>query len=146
LIIGNTNRQNFELFAAVADGPCGIGVPLAYIFISMSKDAIPGSKQQILSSWLTSLKSLGINPEFVLTDKDQSEINAVKHVWPNAKHQLCFWHSLRAVKKRLSQTKSTPAYYDAEKAAEYFDFIDKKFLPRKQCPAGEKQVLGDILI
>ncbi|KIJ29630.1 hypothetical protein M422DRAFT_268973 [Sphaerobolus stellatus SS14] len=90
----NTNKQNFELFAVVADSPHGIGVPLAYLFVSTSKHAAKGAKEAVITSWLSGLKKWGINPEFVLTDKDQSEINAVKNVWPEAKHQLCFWHAL----------------------------------------------------
>ena len=83
-------------------------------------------------SWLRSLKGHGIHPEFVLTDKDRSEINAVGEVWPEAKHQLCFWHALCAIKQRLSQNRSTPAYYNANTASQIFDFIDVNFLPRGQ--------------
>lgn len=73
--LNNTNGQNFELFATVGEAK-GIGVPLTYLLVSTSKDAAPGAKQKVLESWLNSVKDLGINPEFVLTDKDQSEINA----------------------------------------------------------------------
>jgi hypothetical protein len=31
-----------------------------------------------------------------LTDKDWAEINACLAEYPDAKHQLCFWHVLRA--------------------------------------------------
>jgi hypothetical protein len=81
-----------------------------------------------------SLKKRGIHPEFILTDKDQSEINAVSIVWPHVKHQLCFWHALQAVKQRLSQSKATPAFYDPKKAPEdtALDFIDKDFVPEGQ--------------
>lgn len=96
--LGNTNRQNFELFAAVADVR-GVGVPLSYLLICTTKAAAKGSKEEVISRWLDSLKKNGIHPEFVLTDKDQSEINAIKRIWPNAKHQLCFWHALHAVKQ-----------------------------------------------
>jgi hypothetical protein len=91
-----------------------------------------GTKQKVISSWLNSIKNLGIHPEFVLTDKDQSEINAVRTIWPNSKHQLCFWHALRAVKQRLAKNKSTPAFYDATSAAAIFNFIDPMFLPQAQ--------------
>ena len=45
-----------------------------------------GSKQAVLESFLGALKKRGIHPEFVLTDKDWSEINAMAAVWPHAKH------------------------------------------------------------
>ncbi|KIJ32234.1 hypothetical protein M422DRAFT_266046 [Sphaerobolus stellatus SS14] len=132
----NTNRQNFELFAAVADRPYGIGAPLAYLFIQTSKQAAPGSKEAVIASWLESLKRLGIQPEFVLTDKDQSEINAVKRVWPDAKHQLCFWRALRAVKQRLAKNKSMPAHYNGESAHAVFNFIDPLFILQAQQKPG----------
>lgn len=84
------------------------------------------------------IKGLGVEPEFVLTDKDQSEINAVHAVWPQSKHQLCFWHTLHAIKQRLSQNKSTPAFYAATDAMKSFNFINKSFLPQSQCPPGTK--------
>lgn len=84
------------------------------------------------------IKGLGVEPEFVLTDKDQSEINAVRAVWPQSKHQLCFWHTLHAIKQRLSQNKSTPAFYAATDAMKSFNFINKSFLPQSQCPPGTK--------
>jgi hypothetical protein len=59
---------------------------LAYLFLETTKLALKGAKQEVLASWLSSLKALGIHPEFVLIDKDQSEINTVGIVWPNAKH------------------------------------------------------------
>ena len=35
------------------------------------------------------------------SDKDCSEINAFSTVFPDAKHQLCYWHVLRAIKQHL---------------------------------------------
>ena len=70
------------------------------------------------------LKRLGVNPEYTLSDKDWSEINAFRAVWPKAKHQLCFWHALRAVKQQLAKNKDTPAPYDPEEAQRQFSFIN----------------------
>jgi hypothetical protein len=112
----------------------GSGIPLSYFFISTTKAAVRGAKEAMLVKWLTSLKKRGIHPEFILTDKDQSEINAVNSVWPNTKHQLCFWHALRAVKQWLCQNKTTPAFYDPKKVQEdpAFKFIDECFIPKGQ--------------
>jgi len=140
---GNTNKQNFELFGAVADVN-GVGVPLLYLLVSTTKQAAKGAKEAILTKWLGSLKCCGIHPEFVLTDKDQSEINAVKHVWPHSKHQLCFWHALRAVKQRLVKNKSTPAPYDPVKAKQVFDFIEEDFIPVGQYK-GRYKVTGMLM-
>lgn len=128
---GNTNGGNFELFAAVADAE-GSGIPLAYLLIKTTKEAASGAKERVLKQFLGHLKKCGVNPEFTLTDKDWSEINAMRSTWPDAKHQLCFWHALRALKQRLSKTKDTPAMYDAVAAKQEFSFIDSCFVPAAQ--------------
>ena len=56
----------------------------------------------------------------------------MRSVWPYAKHQLCFWHGLRAVKQRLSKNKDPPAKYNVEDAIEEFPFIDPFFVPFMQ--------------
>ena len=137
IISGNTNGQNYELFGAVADAR-GIGVPLSYLLIQTTNEAAKGAKERVLTSWLNSIRNLGIYPEFILTDKDQSEINAVGHVWPNAKHQLCFWHALRAIKQRLVKTKALPAHYNTVMAHTIFNFIDPAFLPQAQRDKNDK--------
>ena len=107
----------------------GSGIPLAFLLVSTSKKAPKGAKQAILQSFLGELKKLGVDPEYTDSDKDFSEINAMRLTWPNAKHQLCFWHGLRAIKTRFKQHKTTPAFYDVKAAREMFDFIDPLFLP-----------------
>jgi hypothetical protein len=132
-ISGNTNRGNFELFGAVSacEGE-GISVPLAFCFITTSKEASKGAKHRVLRRFLTRLKEHGVNPEYTLSDKDWSEIKALKQVWPKAKHLLCLWHVLRAVKQRLAKLRTQPAPYDAEAAHSEFDYIDLSFVPEGQ--------------
>ena len=134
-IVG-TNNSGFELFS-VMSGIKGSGIPLAFCYIETTKDAGPGAKQQLLENFLTELRHLGVDPKFTLTDKDVSEINAMRAVWPRAKHQLCFWHALRALKQRLAK-KTRPVPYDVEGAANEFPFIDPAFLPISQ--EGHKRV------
>ena len=112
-----------ELFAGVAD-MLGKGLPLAYLFISTEVDAAPYTNQTALIAWMGAIRALGIDPEFTLSDKDQSEINALKHVWPQAKHQLCLWHILRALKWCLSQNQ-TPGSYSALEAHDAFPDITR---------------------
>jgi hypothetical protein len=64
-----------------------------------------------------------------LSDKDWSEINTCLAKFPNARHQLCFWHALRAVKRRLAVVKRQPAPYNWRQACREFDFIDSRFVP-----------------
>jgi len=86
-----------ELFAGVAD-MLGEGLPLAYLFITTEVNAVSHTKEKVLVAWMEAICSLRIDPQFTLSDKDQSEISTLWQVWPNAKHQLCLWHVLRALK------------------------------------------------
>jgi hypothetical protein len=73
-----------------------------------------------------------IQPLFTLTDKDWSEINAFMAQYPEAKHQLCFWHALRAIKTRLAILRRAPAPYNVKLAHSEFDWIDQSFVPINQ--------------
>jgi hypothetical protein len=124
------NKQNMELFAGVADIH-GEGLPLSFLFISSDKSAASGAKQRVLEGWYSALKTRGIEPEFTLSDKDDSEINALRRVWPDAKHQLCLWHALRAWKRRLAKRKEGLMPYDAESAHQQFEFNDGRITMEK---------------
>src|SRR5258706_7355800 len=93
---------------------------------------------------MKAIRSLRIDPRFTLSDKDQSEINALKEVWLSAKHQLCLWHILRALKRRLSQNEH-PALYHAFEAHHAFPDIDLAFIPLRQMSADEKVRTDDLL-
>jgi len=129
-----------ELFGGMADMQ-GQGLPLSYLFVFTDMDAPPRTKETVLIQWMTALKDRGIKPEFTLSDKDQSEINALNHVWPLAKHQLCLWHTLRAIKRRLANTQGVPAHYDSTEARRQFGFIDTAFLPLGQMSVNDKVCL-----
>jgi len=141
--IVNTNKNKMELFAVVADMQ-GEGLPLSYLFITTEENAAPLTKQSALIEWMKGIRSLGIDPRFTLSDKDQSEINALKEVWPCAKHQLCLWHVLRALKRRLSQNEN-PGSYNALEAHHVFPVIDPAFLPLGQMRTEEKVRNDDLL-
>lgn len=80
---------------------------------------------------MEAIHSLGISPQFTLSNKDQSEINAPREVWPSAKHQLCLWHVLRALKQQLCHNES-PSSYNALSAHATFSVIDPVFIPLGQ--------------
>ena len=125
-----------ELFAGVAD-MLGEGLPLTYLFITTDANAAPHTKERVLTGWMESLRSHGVDPEFTMSDKDQSEINALQTVWPQAKHQLCLWHALRAIKQCLAQNKK-PGLYDPLEAHSQLPDIDEKFVPLGQMDEKEK--------
>lgn len=47
----------------------------------------------------------------MVTDKDMSEIAAVKEIFPAAKQFVCVFHSLQAVKRRLSTARLLTDYF-----------------------------------
>ena len=90
-----TNHAGMDLFAVLAEVD-GIGIPLAYCFVGVTP-SVGGTSQaesrgimHILKQFLRRIQQAGFSPTFFGTDKDISEINAVKHVWQEAKHQLCY--------------------------------------------------------
>ncbi len=126
-----------ELFGGMADMH-GEGLPLSYLFVVTDTDAPPHTKEAVLVNWMGALKSHGINPEFTLSDKDPSEINALSRVWSKAKHQLCLWHVLQALKRRLANNREPPAFYRSVDAQRMFPFIDPGFLPLGQMSSNDK--------
>ena len=126
-----------ELFGGMAD-MYGEGLPLSFLFVVTNAEAPPHTKETVLVNWMESLKSHGITPEFTLSDKDQTEINALNRVWPTAKHQLCLWHMLRALKRRLANNREPPAIYRSVDAKQMFAFIDLAFVPLGQMSTNDK--------
>lgn len=129
---GETNGIKFELYALLGE-VYGSGCPLGYLLLQSNGSGSAGGKERYITKLLTYLKdNWCISPVATLSDKDWSEINALSKVFPDAKYQLCFWHVLRAIKKRLPILRRRPRYYDVKEAIKEFDFIDKRFVPVAQ--------------
>lgn len=62
------------------------------------------------------------------SDKDLSEINAIRVELPQVKHQLCYWHAVKYLEERLAEDKP-PARYDPRKAHQIHCFIDPTWAP-----------------
>jgi hypothetical protein len=130
-MLGNTNGSRFEVYALLGE-VYGSGCPLGYLLIR-SFNGESGGKERYIGDTLEYFnKKWKLWPIFTLTDKDISEINAFLKKFPLAKHQLCFWHCLRAIKTRLSILRRKPKHYDVKEAKNEFDFIDEKFVPIAQ--------------
>lgn len=82
----------------------------------------------------------GDSVKVTLSDKDWSEIGAFQRVFPEAKHQLCFWHCLRAVRKRLAILHRQPGPYNVAEAVAELPFIDPAFLPLAQQPTSAPDI------
>ena len=142
-LLGNTNKSRFEVYALLGE-TYGSGCPLGYLLIQSSGNTEEGGKERYLRDLLSYVKDTwGLRALITLTDKDLSEINAFLAVYPEAKHQLCFWHCLRAVKTRLSVLRRCPKYYDVLEAKKEFDWIDEAFVPSAQ--ANGQQVCTTLL-
>ena len=133
-----------ELFGGMAD-MLGEGLPLSYLFVVTNADAPAHMKETVLVNWMEALKACGITPEFTLSDKDQSEINALSQVWPTGMHQLCLWHILWAVKRRLANNQELLASYGLMDAMRMFEFINPEFLPLGQMSTNHKVCTYSIL-
>ena len=115
-----TNNAGMNLFAVLAEMD-GTGIPLAYCFIGKipsvdgaMQGADPGATTGILRQFLSHIRQAGFSPTFFGTDKDQSEISAVKQVWgEGVTLQLCYWHAKRALRTKLkdSAVSKTQAHY-----------------------------------
>ncbi|EGO04979.1 hypothetical protein SERLA73DRAFT_44838 [Serpula lacrymans var. lacrymans S7.3] len=127
----NTNGTQFELYAALGK-VYGSGLPLGYILIQSNGSKL-GGKEKLLCQFLKCLKNnWDLQILITLSDKDWTEINALRAEFPEAKHQLCFWHALRAIKQRLAILRCMPAFYDANIAHLKFHWIDQNFVPLAQ--------------
>ncbi|KAF8912407.1 hypothetical protein CPB85DRAFT_1561485 [Mucidula mucida] len=126
----NTNGARYELYAILGE-VYRSGCPLGYLLIQ-SNNGEAGQKEKYLRALLEHFnKTWEFRPIQSLTDKDIVEINTFIAALP-AKHQLCFWHCLRAIKVRLATTGRHPAHYNVEEAFREFDWIDRSFVPINQ--------------
>ena len=99
--------------------------------VNASQD--PGAKELYIQAVLRHLRDTwNIRALATLSDKDWSEINSMRAVWPAAKYQLCFWHALRAVKQRLAKKPEAPGSYNWHEANSEFSFVSSEFVPESQ--------------
>ncbi|CAK5265126.1 unnamed protein product [Mycena citricolor] len=134
-----TNKAGYECFALMGE-VFGSGLPLGFLLIKSNGSPKPGSKELYLRALIRDITmNWDIKPIQTLSDKDITEINAFLGELPgNVKHQLCYWHGIRVLRGHLATTSRPPAHYDAPRAFQEFDFIDKKFLPVAQIPPEDR--------
>jgi hypothetical protein len=132
--IVNTNSSNLELSALIAEVN-GQGIPLGFLFTGhdTAKEAstirpTSGAKARLLKHFLSHIKLHLPKLQFTISDKEMSEIEAFRDVFPDAKIQLCFWHGIRTVEGRLAEDRPS-APYDPGFAHKCFDFIDPTWTP-----------------
>lgn len=107
------------------------GIPVAYLLLSTATSIVINKRITALEAFLKAIRDkYGFDPRFVLTDKDMAEIAAGTFIWPNAKHQLCWWHLKKAIRERMAKRKLGTTPYNPAKASKIFPFIDKKWKPK----------------
>jgi hypothetical protein len=118
----------------------GFGVPLAYCLLSTASSIAKEKQTRALTAFLSAIRNkYDLHPEVVHTDKDMAEVNAAHLVWPEAKHQLCWWHLRKAVRTRLAKNTLSTVPYHPFTAEQEFGFINIHFLPRKKPDVSEKE-------
>lgn len=124
----------------------GSGLPLGYMFIHSDGKGNEGAKEHLLHQFFQYfVDKWKIKALVTLCDKNWSEINALRAVFPAAKLQLCYWHVLRAIKERLKILKRQPGHYDMAEAMAEFPWIDATFIPLKQLSTQQViHLLGDL--
>ena len=110
-IIGKTNALGYELYAIVAEAN-GQALPLAFAFTcSTDGTAAPHAKDRMLQNVLRHVGNYCPNIAAGHSDKELSEISAIRIVLPDARNQLCYWHAIKYLEERLAEDKP-PAKYD----------------------------------
>ena len=124
----NTNACHLELYTVLGEYD-NAGFPLSKCLLSTASSIEDRKRTKALMAWAATLRGeYSIVLRFVHMDKDMAEIGASHSVWPDTKHQLCWWHQREAVKKRLKGNLPTSAY-NAKRANEEYAFINIAFKP-----------------
>jgi hypothetical protein len=117
-----------ELYSVLGEYD-NVGFPLSYCLLTTASSVDLGKCTKALEAWVALLRSEhSVVPRFVHTDKDMAEIGASRRVWPEAKHQLCWWHQREALRRRLKGNLPTTSY-NAQRATKAYGFIDVEFKP-----------------
>jgi hypothetical protein len=143
--IDNTNSRHLELYTILGEYD-NTGFPLSYCLLTTATSVEDGKRTRALEAWATILRNeYGVCPRFVHTDKDMAEIGASRQVWPDAKHQLCWWHQREAIRKRIKGNLPTSAY-NPQRANREHAFLDINFKPTSRVDLNDTEgnVPGEI--
>ena len=87
------------------------------------------TRSQLIAGFFTRLRSRGLNPRFMFTDKDEGQIDAISQVFSGNAVRLCLWHLMRAVKLQLAKPKLSNPQYNINEAVNRFPFVSRQFQP-----------------
>ena len=98
-----TAKGRFKLYGIIGE-KYGIGFALRYLILDVVEE-LESTKTTILTEFLLKFKELGLEPEYIFTDKNFAEINASHSVWSNANIRLCLWHVKKAILIKMRSSK-----------------------------------------
>ncbi|KAK9487534.1 hypothetical protein V1527DRAFT_495035 [Lipomyces starkeyi] len=105
-----TNKHGYELYCVLTEYDL-VSLPLSYLLLDTRGIQEVGNRGARLTEWFVALRSAGLKPNVVHTDKDFAEVTAASIAFkrgnPSYIHHLCL-----------------PAYYAVKVKATGFDSID----------------------
>ena len=75
-----TNQLGYDLYG-VLGSVRGAGFPVAYMLVK-NQLSVKDAQFQAVHKFLRELKERGLRPKFFHSDKDWSQINAIRSLWP----------------------------------------------------------------
>ncbi|KAF9503161.1 hypothetical protein BS47DRAFT_1254322, partial [Hydnum rufescens UP504] len=118
-----TNMAGYEMSTVMAEAN-GQGIPLGFFMhVSTNGTVASGAKGWVLNDFLAYYARKCPNVKFTLSDKESSEIKAMRTTFPHAKHICCFWHATTYIDEQLAKN-IPPMAYDPHSAYCIFNFID----------------------
>lgn len=118
----------------------GVAYPLLYCLM-------PYRTSEMYRKVLTALKNLhpGLAPTTIMTDYEMAEINAFKHIFPNAEHKGCFFHFCQCFYRHIQQSLEILNLYssDSEFSLKIWYLVALAFVPIQDVMATFEQLMED---
>eukprot|EP01083_Nonionella_stella_P052415 139047_1 len=96
-----TTKYGFKLSAFVMQNEFKNVTPGAIFIMQHETQAILNGMFTILEDHIFKVSAHLLNPKAVITDKDDTEISAVRKQWPDARNWLCLVHDNRTFDRKL---------------------------------------------
>ncbi|KAF5333556.1 hypothetical protein D9611_002587 [Ephemerocybe angulata] len=92
-----THYEGMNLFTLLVRDRWGHGMPCAWMLSS-------NATEETISFFMSTMRTRfpDVAPEYVMSDKDHGQINAVRQHYPDAEVLLCWWHVLHNWQQRFN--------------------------------------------
>ena len=97
-------RKDTYLFSIVVKNKdTGFGIPVAFFLTKIARSEVIEKWLRALKAKMDELCTTEFVPTAVITDQGQTEINAIRAIWPlNLNIFYCAWHVLQAWERKLT--------------------------------------------